>query len=147
MVSNQTQEAVPSSAPRDLLIQTIEDRPTTVLLRWQPPKQPNGPITGIPLTFSNRTVKFTNGGADKFLPGYIIFYSTDNTKWDREWSIEAVIGDKIDFIVKDLKPSTTYYFKIQARNSKGYGPFSTTVPFKTPQSKYFSIYVRVHARI
>lgn len=30
----------------------------------------------------------------------------------------------------------TYYFKIQARNSKGYGPFSTTYPFKTPQSMY-----------
>ncbi|XP_076679659.1 neogenin protein frazzled isoform X6 [Andrena cerasifolii] len=118
VVSNQTQEAVPSSAPRDLVIQTIEDRPTSVLLRWQPPKQPNGPITG-----------------------YIIFYSTDNTKWDREWSIEAVIGDKIDFIVKDLKPSTTYYFKIQARNSKGYGPFSTTVPFKTPQISQFLIFM------
>ncbi|XP_033336090.1 neogenin protein frazzled isoform X4 [Megalopta genalis] len=111
VVMNQTQEAAPSSAPRDLLIQTIEDRPTSVLLRWQPPKQPNGPITG-----------------------YIIFYSTDNTKWDRDWLIEAVIGDKTEFIVKSLKPNTTYYFKIQARNSKGYGPFSTTVPFKTPQN-------------
>lgn len=47
VVSNQTQEAAPSSAPRDLIIQSIEDRPTSVLLRWQPPKQPNGPITGI----------------------------------------------------------------------------------------------------
>lgn len=47
VVSNQTQEAAPSSAPRNLTIQSIEDRPTSVLLRWQPPKQPNGPITGI----------------------------------------------------------------------------------------------------
>ncbi|XP_076293130.1 neogenin protein frazzled isoform X4 [Lasioglossum baleicum] len=109
VVMNQTQEAAPSSAPRDLLLQTMEDRPTSVLLRWQPPKQPNGPITG-----------------------YIIFYSTDNTKWDRDWLIEAVLGDKTEFVVKVLKPNTTYYFKIQARNSKGYGPFSTTVPFKTP---------------
>ncbi|XP_026671553.1 neogenin isoform X3 [Ceratina calcarata] len=123
VVTNQTQEAVPSSAPRDLMIQSIEDRPTSVLLRWQPPKQPNGPITG-----------------------YIIFYTTDNTKWDRDWLIEAVIGDKTEFIVKGLQPSTTYYFKIQARNSKGYGPFSTTVPFKTPQSSGMDVYDELHDR-
>lgn len=46
VVLNQTQEAAPSTAPRDLTIQTVEDRPTSVLLRWQPPKQPNGQITG-----------------------------------------------------------------------------------------------------
>ncbi|XP_046143362.1 neogenin-like isoform X4 [Osmia bicornis bicornis] len=123
VVSNQTQEAAPSSPPRDLIIQSLEDRPTSVLLRWQPPKQPNGPITG-----------------------YIIFYSTDNTKWDRDWLIEGVIGDKTEFIVKDLLPSTTYYFKIQARNSKGYGPFSTTVPFKTPQSNGMDVYDELHDR-
>ncbi|XP_048268236.1 neogenin isoform X2 [Bombus terrestris] len=111
VVTNQTQEAAPSSAPRDLMIQSIGDRPTSVLVRWQPPKQPNGPITG-----------------------YITFYSIDNTKWDRDWLLEAVVGDKTECIVKGLQPSTTYYFKIQARNSKGYGPFSTTVPFKTPQN-------------
>jgi len=46
VVLNQTQEAAPSTAPRDLIIQTVEDHPTSVLLRWQPPKQPNGQITG-----------------------------------------------------------------------------------------------------
>ncbi|XP_071651221.1 neogenin isoform X5 [Temnothorax longispinosus] len=111
VVLNQTQEAAPSTAPRDLIIQTVEDRPTSVLLRWQPPKQPNGQITG-----------------------YLIIYSTDNTRWDRDWLVEGVIGDKVDAIVKSLHPNTMYYFKIQARNSKGYGPFSTTVSFKTPQS-------------
>ncbi|KAL0107100.1 hypothetical protein PUN28_015559 [Cardiocondyla obscurior] len=111
VVLNQTQEAAPSTAPRDLIIQTVEDRPTSVLLRWQSPKQPNGQITG-----------------------YLIIYSTDNTRWDRDWLVEGVIGDKVDAIVKSLHPNTMYYFKIQARNSKGYGPFSTTVSFKTPQS-------------
>ncbi|XP_060828360.1 neogenin isoform X3 [Bombus pascuorum] len=123
VVTNQTQEAAPSSAPRDLMIQSIGDRPTSVLVRWQPPKQPNGPITG-----------------------YITFYSIDNTKWDRDWLLEAVVGDKTECIVKGLQPSTTYYFKIQARNSKGYGPFSTTVPFKTPQSSGMDVYDELHDR-
>lgn len=61
VVSNQTQEAAPSSAPRNLTIQSIEDRPTSVLLRWQPPKQPNGPITGIQIftNIFNNNVKYT----------------------------------------------------------------------------------------
>lgn len=79
-----------------------------------------------------------------FVSGYITFYSIDNTKWDRDWLLEAVVGDKTECIVKGLQPSTTYYFKIQARNSKGYGPFSTTVPFKTPQSKHL-ILISVYA--
>ncbi|KAH0951900.1 hypothetical protein HN011_002148 [Eciton burchellii] len=123
IVLNQTQEAAPSTAPRDLTIQTVEDRPTSVLLRWQPPKQINGQITG-----------------------YLIFYSTDNTKRDRDWLLEGVIGDKMDAIVKNLHPSTMYYFKIQARNSKGYGPSSTTVSFKTPQSNGIDVYDELHGR-
>ncbi|XP_047363534.1 neogenin isoform X5 [Vespa velutina] len=123
VVLNQTQEAAPSSPPRDLSVHSVEDRPTSVILRWQPPKQLNGPITG-----------------------YIIFYSTDNNKWDRDWLIEAVIGDKTEFVIKMLQPSTTYYFKIQSRNSKGYGPFSTTVSFKTPQSNGIDIYDELHVR-
>ncbi|KAG7210321.1 hypothetical protein KM043_011860 [Ampulex compressa] len=123
VVFNQTLEAQPSSSPRDLVIQGVEGHPTTVLLRWQPPKQANGPITG-----------------------YVICYSTDNTKWDRDWLIEAIIGDHTEFAVKGLLPSTTYYFKIQARNSKGYGPFSTIVPFKTPQSSGMDIYDELHGR-
>ncbi|XP_072749484.1 neogenin isoform X4 [Anoplolepis gracilipes] len=123
VVLNQTQEAAPSTAPRDLSIQTVEDRPTSVLLRWQAPKQPNGQITG-----------------------YLIIYSTDNTKWDRDWMVEGVIGDKMDAIVKGLHPNTMYYFKIQARNSKGYGPFSTTVSFKTPQSNGMDVYDELHDR-
>ncbi|XP_012220960.1 neogenin isoform X2 [Linepithema humile] len=111
VVLNQTQEAAPSTAPRDLTIQTVEDHPTSVLLRWQPPKQSNGQVTG-----------------------YLIIYSTDNTKWDRDWQVEGVIGDKVDAVVKGLQPNTMYYFKIQARNLKGYGPFSTTISFKTPQN-------------
>lgn len=46
VVLNQTQEAAPTSPPRDLSVHSVEDRPTSVILRWQPPKQPNGPITG-----------------------------------------------------------------------------------------------------
>ena len=115
VVLNKTLEAKPASSPRDLIVQSSDDNPKSVLLRWQPPKQSNGDING-----------------------YVISYTTDNTKNERDWKIEAVVGDKTEYVLStELQPSTTYYFKIQARNTKGYGPFSTTVSYTTLQSSYF----------
>ncbi|XP_046984365.1 neogenin [Schistocerca americana] len=108
VVMNMTQEERPSSQPRDLTVVPVEDNPTIVNLNWQPPKQSNGPITG-----------------------YVILYTSDNTLNDRDWVAEGIVGDKMTTSVKNLSPQTTYYFKIQARNNKGYGPFSAVVTFTT----------------
>lgn len=114
-VLNTTQEAAPSSPPRDLtVVPSANDDPTVINLHWQPPKQPNGQITG-----------------------YVIFYTTDNTQRDRDWVVEGVIGDKMTTLLKGLLPSSTYYFKIQARNNKGYGPISSEVSFKTLPGQLF----------
>ncbi|KAL3202069.1 hypothetical protein MRX96_042706 [Rhipicephalus microplus] len=67
-VLNTTQEAAPTSPPRDLTVVPSEDSPTTVNLHWQPPKQQNGVITG-----------------------YVILYTADNSQKDRDWVVEAVI--------------------------------------------------------
>lgn len=108
-VLNTTQEAVPSTAPQDLtIVPTSNDDPSTVNMHWQPPKQPNGQITG-----------------------YVIFYTTDNTQQDRDWTVKVIVGDKLNDVLHGLKPSSMYYFKIQARNNKGYGPMSSEVSFKT----------------
>ncbi|XP_067140822.1 neogenin-like isoform X4 [Centruroides vittatus] len=107
-VLNTTQEAAPSSPPRDLTIFASEDDPTTINLHWQPPKFPNGQITG-----------------------YVIFYTTDNTQKDRDRVVEGVVGDKMTATLKGLTADTTYYYKIQARNNKGYGPMSAEVTFRT----------------
>ncbi|XP_021359106.1 neogenin-like isoform X7 [Mizuhopecten yessoensis] len=106
---NITQEAAPSSIPRDLTPVPKEGNPTAVTMNWQPPQKPNGQITG-----------------------YLLFYTTDQSQSDREWVVEGVLGEKLSTTVKGLTPDTTYYFKIQARNSKGYGPMSSTIIYKTP---------------
>lgn len=107
-VLNTTQEAAPSSPPRDLTVFASEEDPTTISLHWQPPKFPNGQITG-----------------------YVIFYTTDNSQKDRDRVVEGVVGDKMTATLKGLTADTTYYFKIQARNNKGYGPMSSEVIFHT----------------
>lgn len=49
--------------------------------------------------------------------------------------IEPVVGNRLTHQIQELTLDTTYYFKIQARNSKGMGPMSEAVHFRTPKSK------------
>nr|XP_046915756.1 neogenin-like [Dermatophagoides farinae] len=108
-VMNTTHEAVPSTPPRDLtIVPSSNDDPTTINIHWQPPKQPNGQITG-----------------------YVIFYTQDNTQEDRDWIVKVIFGDKLNAMLNGLQSSSVYYFKIQARNNKGYGPLSSEVSFRT----------------
>lgn len=66
-----------------------------------------------------------------FVLGYVILYTTDSTRRDREWIVQAVVGGVTSASVRSLLPATSYHFKIQARNAKGYGPFSPIVSFTT----------------
>jgi neogenin len=108
-VFNRTQEAAPSTAPRDLTVVSVDGRPSWVSLSWQPPRQSNGLITG-----------------------YVVLYTTDTTQPDREWLVEAVIGDRTSVTIRDLVSQTPYFFKVQARNSIGNGPMSPTVIYRSP---------------
>lgn len=66
-------------------------------------------------------------------PGYIIYYSTDANAEVHDWVVEPVMGNRLTHQIQELTLDTTYYFKIQARNSKGMGPLSETVHFRTPK--------------
>uniref|UniRef100_A0A8B9RLD7 Neogenin 1a n=1 Tax=Astyanax mexicanus TaxID=7994 RepID=A0A8B9RLD7_ASTMX len=105
-----TFEATPSSAPKDVTVVSKETRPRTIIVNWQPPSEANGKITG-----------------------YIIYYSTDVNAEVHDWVIEPVVGNRLTHQIQDLTLDTTYYFKIQARNSKGMGPMSEAVHFRTPK--------------
>ncbi|XP_062927139.1 neogenin-like isoform X5 [Mobula hypostoma] len=106
-----TFETVPTSPPKDLTVVSKEGKPRTIIVNWQPPAEANGKITG-----------------------YIIYYSTDIKAEIHDWVIEPVVGDRLTHQIQDLTLDTTYYFKIQARNSKGMGPLSDFVQFRTPKA-------------
>ncbi|XP_022525734.2 neogenin 1a isoform X7 [Astyanax mexicanus] len=110
-----TFEATPSSAPKDVTVVSKETRPRTIIVNWQPPSEANGKITG-----------------------YIIYYSTDVNAEVHDWVIEPVVGNRLTHQIQDLTLDTTYYFKIQARNSKGMGPMSEAVHFRTPKGIHTS---------
>lgn len=42
-------------------------------------------------------------------------------------------------VLKGLTLDTTYYFKIQARNNKGYGPLSSEIAFHTAPGKAYAL--------
>ncbi|KAG1941379.1 neogenin [Pimephales promelas] len=106
-----TFETIPSSAPKDVTVVSKEGRPRTIIVNWQPPSEANGKITG-----------------------YIIYYSTDVNAVVHDWVIEPVVGNRLTHQIQELTLDTTYYFKIQARNSKGMGPMSEAVQFRTPKA-------------
>uniref|UniRef100_A0A8C9YZ43 Neogenin 1a n=1 Tax=Sander lucioperca TaxID=283035 RepID=A0A8C9YZ43_SANLU len=105
-----TFETIPSSSPKDVTVVSKENKPRTIIVNWQPPSEANGKITG-----------------------YIIYYSTDVNAEVHDWVIEPVVGNRLTHQIQDLTLDTTYYFKIQARNSKGMGPMSEAVHFRTPK--------------
>ncbi|XP_048887536.1 neogenin 1a isoform X3 [Brienomyrus brachyistius] len=107
-----TFESIPSSSPKDVTVVNKEDRPRTIIINWQPPTEANGKITG-----------------------YIIYYSTDVNAEVHDWVIEPVVGNRLTHQIQELTLDTTYYFKIQARNSKGMGPMSEAVQFRTPKAE------------
>uniref|UniRef100_A0AAQ5XPC2 Neogenin 1b n=1 Tax=Amphiprion ocellaris TaxID=80972 RepID=A0AAQ5XPC2_AMPOC len=109
-----TFETIPSSSPKDVTVVSKENKPRTIIVNWQPPSEANGKITG-----------------------YIIYYSTDVNAEVHDWVIEPVVGNRLTHQIQELTLDTTYYFKIQARNSKGMGPMSEAVHFRTPKSKCF----------
>ncbi|KAG8144954.1 hypothetical protein E2320_013350 [Naja naja] len=107
-----TFEQVPTSPPKDVTVVSKEGKPRTIIVNWQPPSEANGKITG-----------------------YIIYYNTDVNAEIHDWVIEPVVGNRLTHQIQELTLDTAYYFKIQARNSKGMGPMSEAVQFRTPKAE------------
>ncbi|KAH8270881.1 hypothetical protein KR018_011285, partial [Drosophila ironensis] len=109
-VLNSTYQNVPVTPPREITVRLDEQNPPTVIIQWMPPKHTVGQITG-----------------------YNVYYTTDTTKRDRDWSIESFTGEETMLMLPNLKPYTTYYFKVQARTPKSSNnaPFSALVSYTT----------------
>ncbi|KAH9632542.1 hypothetical protein HF086_012349 [Spodoptera exigua] len=109
IVSNTTLETAPGSAPRDLRVSPAAPPASAaraVDLVWQPPAKPNGVITG-----------------------YVIMYAVSGPA--PQWTAVAAPGERPRARVERLRPRTSYLFKLQARNSKGLGPFCAPVGHAT----------------
>ncbi|KAJ8707304.1 hypothetical protein PYW08_011438 [Mythimna loreyi] len=116
LVSNTTLESPPASPPRELRPSPAPPPASparAVDLSWQPPAKPNGVITGYVIMYAVSRSSSAGGGGGE------------------EWTAVAALGERTRARVERLRPRTTYLFKLQARNSKGLGPFTPPVTYTT----------------
>ena len=108
VANTRTNEAKPSSPPEDFSVAQYDSNNSDGILGWQPPLESNGIITE-----------------------YIIRYTTDKSLPISKWKSETVFGDALTCPIPDTEPETQYYFVICAKNSKGIGPNTDIVSYKT----------------
>lgn len=108
-VLNTTFAASTTPPPRDLAVYPDPKNPQVVIVKWSTPRNNNAQING-----------------------YVVFYTMDPSKRDRDWQPEAVVGDTNKAFIRNLKPHSKYYFKVQSRNvNRSYGAFSNMVSYTT----------------
>ncbi|XP_036406848.1 receptor-type tyrosine-protein phosphatase delta-like isoform X9 [Megalops cyprinoides] len=86
---------------------------TSILLSWIPPAQ---------------------NGQDNQITGYELLYKKRDDKEEKRISFEPTTT----FLLKDLKPFTTYTFLLAARSKHGIGAYTNEISAETPQTPVFA---------
>uniref|UniRef100_A0A8C1FPT7 Receptor-type tyrosine-protein phosphatase S n=1 Tax=Cyprinus carpio carpio TaxID=630221 RepID=A0A8C1FPT7_CYPCA len=82
---------------------------TSILLSWNPP---------------------TQTGQDNQIIGYELLYKKGDDKEEKRVSFEPTTT----YLLKDLKPFTTYTFQLAARSKHGIGAYTNEISAETPQT-------------
>ncbi|XP_056613842.1 receptor-type tyrosine-protein phosphatase S-like isoform X14 [Triplophysa dalaica] len=82
---------------------------TSVLLSWNPP---------------------TQSGQDNQVVGYELLYKKGDDKEEKRVSFEPTVT----YLLKDLRPFTTYTFQLAARSKHGVGAYTNEISAETPQT-------------
>ncbi|EFO21427.1 hypothetical protein LOAG_07060 [Loa loa] len=105
----QTDETAPSSSPQKVQARALSR--TSILVRWEPPKKPNGLITG-----------------------YIIHYTNlEPTAPYSLWKMQETKSDELIATITNLEFESIYYIHVQAKNAKGLSPMSKLATVFTRQ--------------
>ncbi|XP_056613899.1 receptor-type tyrosine-protein phosphatase delta-like isoform X22 [Triplophysa dalaica] len=86
---------------------------TSVLLSWNPP---------------------TQSGQDNQVVGYELLYKKGDDKEEKRVSFEPTVT----YLLKDLRPFTTYTFQLAARSKHGVGAYTNEISAETPQTPVFA---------
>ncbi|XP_051757156.1 receptor-type tyrosine-protein phosphatase delta isoform X33 [Ctenopharyngodon idella] len=93
---------------------------TSILLSWNPP---------------------TQSGQDNQIIGYELLYKKGDDKEEKRVSFEPTTT----YLLKDLKPFTTYTFQLAARSKHGIGAYTNEISAETPQTPVFAKNFHVRA--
>lgn len=115
IVDTRTSEQAPSSPPLHVRARMLD--PSTMLVQWEPPEEPNGQVRG-----------------------YRVFYSADPAaplgSWQKQQTEESQRTR-----LGDLLPGTTYALRLLAFTSQGDGPLSDLLQIKTQLGGHFALNV------
>ncbi|XP_078532008.1 receptor-type tyrosine-protein phosphatase delta isoform X8 [Lissotriton helveticus] len=100
-VMTRTSEQAPSSPPRNVQARMLS--PSTILVEWEEPEEPNGKIQG-----------------------YRVYYTMDSTQHANSWTKHNV-ADSYITTIGNLVPQKTYFVKVLAFTSVGDGPLSNDI--------------------
>ncbi|XP_074044057.1 fibronectin type III domain-containing protein 1 isoform X2 [Macrotis lagotis] len=95
----------PQHAPRNITVVAVEGCHSFVIVDWD---------------------KSTQGDV---VTGYLVYSASYEDFIRNKWSTQS--SGVTHLPIENLKPNTRYYFKVQAKNSHGYGPISPSVSFVT----------------
>lgn len=70
---------------------------------------------------------------------YIVLYTNHPENSDNFWIMDSTKGNQNSIDVQNLSKGSTYYFKVQARNSKGYMPLLLSCLLSLLLFLYYSI--------
>ncbi|XP_067118377.1 tyrosine-protein phosphatase Lar-like isoform X6 [Centruroides vittatus] len=100
-----TGETEPGSAPRNIQARALSS--STVVIQWDPPKEPNGQVTG-----------------------YKVYYTIKPNLPTSAWMTQNVDNNQLTTI-SGLLPLNIYTVRVQAFTSRGPGPLSGPIQVKT----------------
>ncbi|XP_032880967.1 fibronectin type III domain-containing protein 1 isoform X1 [Amblyraja radiata] len=97
-----------------------------------PPEQPphNITIVAVESCHSFIILDWAKPQKGEYVTGYLIYSASYDDVLQENWSTKPTIGST-HLAIENLKPSTRYYFKIQAKNPFGFGPISETLSYVT----------------
>ncbi|XP_069505446.1 receptor-type tyrosine-protein phosphatase S isoform X12 [Ambystoma mexicanum] len=104
-VVTRTGEQAPASAPRNVQARMLS--PTTMIIHWEEPVEPNGQIRG-----------------------YRVYFTMEPDKPVNDWQKYIVEGSQLT-TVKSLREDETYTVRVLAYTSVGDGPLSDPLPVRT----------------
>ncbi|KAK7907660.1 hypothetical protein WMY93_016272 [Mugilogobius chulae] len=100
-----TPHAPPKNKPHNLTVVAMEGCHSFIILDWAQPLK------------------------NDMVSGFMVYSASYDDVLNNRWSSRSSSGTHL--AVENLKPNSRYYFKVQARNVFGVGPFSETLTYVT----------------
>ncbi|KAG9342521.1 hypothetical protein JZ751_016525 [Albula glossodonta] len=133
-IEARTAEQAPSTAPRQVRGRMLSS--TTAITHWDEPEEANGQIMGYRVYYTTDPTQHVNLWEKQMVRG-ANFLTIQGLTPNKTYFIKKRISFEptTSYLLKDLKPFTTYTFLLAARSKHGVGAYTNEVNTETPQTQ------------